>query len=405
MADYQKVEYIESTGQQCVNINYIAGPNTKVIADFEYLELANTGTTPVFSVGGDFPFSAESNSSKKYSYSYGESSGSTTTSTLIQRQIFDLDGYQNYYKITKLDGTIIEEWSSLGTQTGTGNLTLALFCYHGISGNVQTYSSFSKAKLYSCKVYESGVLVRDLIPCYQISTGAIGLYDLVNDVFYSHSGTEPLKKGNDINHYVSDNPNRVEITFYNSANDDKEPVVKKYFDARNLTALNYTKNETSNADSIIFEIASQSGSISMFDKKDEYTFQKLQEEGYLAYNEVKIYKNGVEDAIMYLYSPQKDINSIQWQFTLSDLFGKYKEKQFLGLGYGSKTARDCLDAILGSGNYNLVNITSNDPYLDVEISNCYLVPDTMWNTLNKICAFALLQGCVIDGIPTFGRSL
>ena len=209
--------------------------------------------------------------------------------------------------------------------------------------------------------------------------------------------------------YVSTNPNRVEIDFYDNAElidngDDKNKIVTKYFDARNLTALNYTKNSVASGDSISFEITSQSGSISMFDK-DDYTFQQLQQEGYLSYNEVKIYKNGVEDAKMYLYSPQKDINSIQWQFTLSDIFGKYKEKQFLGLGYGSNTARNCLDAVLGQGNYQLVGISANDDYLDVEIPNCYLLPDTMWNTLNKICAFALLQGYVVDGIPTFRRDL
>lgn len=199
-------------------------------------------------------------------------------------------------------------------------------------------------------------------------------------------------------------PNRVEITFYDNADLTGTPIVTKIFDATKLTELNYTKNSTANADSISFEIASQSGSISMFDK-DDYTFQELQEQGYLSYNEVKIYKNGVEDAIMYLYSPQKDINSIQWQFTLSDLFGKYKEKQFLGLGYGANTARNCLNAVLGEGNYQLVGIGANDEYLDAQIPNCYLLPDTMWNTLNKICAFALLQGYVVDGIPTFRRSL
>lgn len=203
--------------------------------------------------------------------------------------------------------------------------------------------------------------------------------------------------------YVSVSPNRVEIAFYNNADLSGNPVITKYFDATNLTALNYTKNSVSNADSISFEITSQSGSISMFDK-DDYTFQQLQEAGYLSYNKVKIFKNGVEDAQMYLYDPHKDINSIQWQFTLSDLFGKYKEKKFYGIAYGN-TIRSCLNSIFGEYNYQLEGISNNDPYLDVTIPNCYLKADTYWNTLNKICAFALLQGYVIDGVPTFRRSL
>lgn len=204
--------------------------------------------------------------------------------------------------------------------------------------------------------------------------------------------------------YVSENINRVEISFYNNADLTGDPIITKYFDATNLYRLEYTKNRVSDADSISYDIVSQSGTLTVFDK-DDYSFKQLNEQGYLSNNKVIIYKKGVKDAELYLFSPQKDINSIQWQFTLSDLFGKYKEKHFAGIGYGTKTARQCLNLILGEGNYKTINIAENDPYFDIEIPNCYLLPDTMWNTLNKICSFALLQGYVENGMPTFTRSL
>jgi hypothetical protein len=41
-----------------------------------------------------------------------------------------------------------------------------------------------KAKIYSCKIYENGELVRDFIPMYQISKDLYGLWDRVKEEFY-----------------------------------------------------------------------------------------------------------------------------------------------------------------------------------------------------------------------------
>ena len=47
----------------------------------------------------------------------------------------------------------------------------------------------SAMKVFSCKIYEDGTLVRDFIPCLEESSGHIGLYDKVNDTFYRPFGT------------------------------------------------------------------------------------------------------------------------------------------------------------------------------------------------------------------------
>ena len=53
-------------------------------------------------------------------------------------------------------------------------------------------------KIYACKIWDNEVLIRDLIPCYRISDNVIGLYDIVNDVFYTNSGTGTFSKGADV---------------------------------------------------------------------------------------------------------------------------------------------------------------------------------------------------------------
>lgn len=47
-------------------------------------------------------------------------------------------------------------------------------------------------------MWDDNELVRDFIPCYRKSDGVIGLYDLVNDVFYTNLGTGQFTKGKNI---------------------------------------------------------------------------------------------------------------------------------------------------------------------------------------------------------------
>ena len=71
--------------------------------------------------------------------------------------------------------------------TGVENTNnICLFAFR--NGNNQIADK-SQAKLYSCKMWDNDILVRDFIPAKRLSDNAIGLYDQANDVFYTNSGT------------------------------------------------------------------------------------------------------------------------------------------------------------------------------------------------------------------------
>ena len=65
-------------------------------------------------------------------------------------------------------------------------------------GNTVTPISAYNMKVYRLKLYENDVLVREYVPCYRVSDNKIGLYELVNNVFYPNNGTGTFNKGNDI---------------------------------------------------------------------------------------------------------------------------------------------------------------------------------------------------------------
>ena len=52
------------------------------------------------------------------------------------------------------------------------------------------------AKLYRCKCVQSGSLIRDFIPAKRNSDGYVGLFDIVNNVFYGNSGSGKFIAGN-----------------------------------------------------------------------------------------------------------------------------------------------------------------------------------------------------------------
>ena len=71
-------------------------------------------------------------------------------------------------------------YTSVGNSTH--NWGTSLFCYFSNSSN--SPARFVEADLYYFKLFVNGTLVRDLIPCKN-SNNVVGMYDVVNDVFYT----------------------------------------------------------------------------------------------------------------------------------------------------------------------------------------------------------------------------
>lgn len=71
-------------------------------------------------------------------------------------------------------------YASVGNSThGWGT---SLFCY--FSNDSNSPARFAEADLYYFKLWLNGTLIRDMVPCKD-SNDVVGLYDLVNDVFYT----------------------------------------------------------------------------------------------------------------------------------------------------------------------------------------------------------------------------
>lgn len=184
---YKRREYIQSSGTQYIDTGFKPNNNTKVVIDFELTE--NTGKHQII-------FGARSSSnSEQYVLGFtGHRSPAVWRSDFGSNQVtfssnLTWSGNHNATKngnICTLDAESVTNTAS--TFESTVNL---LICAGNTGGNVDNYT---KAKVYSCKIYDNGTLARDFIPCKNAS-GLVGLWDDVNNTFYSNAGSGTFTAG------------------------------------------------------------------------------------------------------------------------------------------------------------------------------------------------------------------
>lgn len=204
--DYTEVEYLESSGTQYIDTGFqVTSSNYNTL---RFILDAKATSTSVGNrwwahglggAGGATIYVGIGNgSSSNYPFTYG--SGYTDISTSYYGQLgiryrWDYDLAKKTYKVYTEDNRQIVNISntSQGAFTSTASTaTLTLFCWkYASTGNVGYYHS---DKIYSYKLYENNILVRDMIPALNSSSVA-GMYDFVTGTFYTNQGSGSFTYG------------------------------------------------------------------------------------------------------------------------------------------------------------------------------------------------------------------
>ena len=198
-SEYQEVEYIQSSWTQWIDTLFTPTPKTKISIDMQFTSTATQQRlfwvwTPSTSY---MTFNAYINWSTQWSRAVqnGEWTWqSTGVSADTTRHIFELDN--STYKI-------YTNWTQVHSSSNSTTSTTS--CSHSLPLLANYYEwwvySQASAKLYWCKLWDNWTLVRDFIPCYRKSDSVVGLYDLVNNQFYTNSWTGTFSKWSDVNTY------------------------------------------------------------------------------------------------------------------------------------------------------------------------------------------------------------
>jgi hypothetical protein len=171
-AGYTKIEYLESDGNSYIDTGFKPNQDTRVVMDAQY----NSTTLSQFLFGCRTSSSTNmfgiytSTTNNSFIGVYNATQLAFSVSDLQSKRKFDQN--KNVCKIgdIELSATYASFASSLNMYLFACNAAgETLYCSH--------------LRLYSCKIYDNGVLVRDFIPCTN-PDGIEGLWDSVNDVFY-----------------------------------------------------------------------------------------------------------------------------------------------------------------------------------------------------------------------------
>lgn len=193
---YTKLEYIESTGTQYIDTGFKPNQDTRVVMDFENKGNYSGMTTGLCPLLG----ARNGSSSAVYALWVGATSYPHYGNVAYNKNgSFSIDiNTRLIYDFNKNVVSIGDTSITCSTSTFSTNYNLCLLTIDNY-GTIE--SRKASGKLYSCKVYDNGVLIRDYIPVKD-SNGAAGLYDVVNDAFYASSGSEGFIAGGEISEVI-----------------------------------------------------------------------------------------------------------------------------------------------------------------------------------------------------------
>lgn len=198
--EYQEVEYIESTGTQYIDTGVAPTNKTNIKLDIEFISGESNSWIPLIAERTRLTNSYQAmlgiwinSNTKEIALNYAD----TDTAGITGTNGSGRHVYSNTKNKFYLDNTLIK---TLSTSSFTSTLNLYVFALNELndgSTNIETRNC--TAKLYELKIYDDNILIRDFIPCYRKLDNEIGLYDLVNNQFYTNQGTGVFLMGTEVN--------------------------------------------------------------------------------------------------------------------------------------------------------------------------------------------------------------
>lgn len=273
--EYQQVEYIEATGEQYFELNYI--PNNKTNSRGKF-QVTNTSTASIL-----FGARQKSAASNFYGFNWGGGSPykwvnsyytGKTTEVRIDNKVHTFDKKAG---VLKLDGNEIGNYTPSVT---TWNTTYKMIVFGCNTGGTVGLNPEARLSYLAIDEGEGDLFV--LVSCYRKSDGEIGMYDVVNNVFHTNQGTGTFLKGADITPIPTpDNP--IYFKSVGDKTEDNEPYDYQIHILNNEIVTNIYLNEPLRkigdyADYLDFEnqtITSNVKSIILTGNEDIYSNQKI----------------------------------------------------------------------------------------------------------------------------------
>lgn len=186
---YTQGDYVGLTGSQYFDTGLKGGSTTRVVMDFELTDIG--GARYIF--GARTLYGTVASERYDFFWSNNQYFVSASRSTSINFSGDNLVAGLGRHKIDKNRGT--NELDGILRNLSVADFTTSYNMYLGtVNQHGSPISDGMIGKIYSCKIYANNFLVRDFVPC-RAPDKSIGLYDLVNGVFYGNNGSGEVELG------------------------------------------------------------------------------------------------------------------------------------------------------------------------------------------------------------------
>lgn len=190
-SEYQKVEYIQSNGSQYIDTGIYGNAGIKISARMAWVTASNTLFGSRKDAGATRFFVTAYNGID-FGYGNDKIAGIQIVTGQIYDFIYDTSAAPNAVDFY-VDG-VVKNSTSGSVETNT---TMYIFAYHRGSDN--GVLNRSSARFYSMKIEDgNGSVLFEGVPCYHKISGAIGIYDLATDAFFTNLGSGNFTKGDDV---------------------------------------------------------------------------------------------------------------------------------------------------------------------------------------------------------------
>lgn len=189
---YREVEYVQNYASTSVDTNHLSFINTNFKPNQDTrivmsMKCDKSNNYSRFCGAGGYDktnaiqFDYESGAQGTLHISWGAIGGWTTYSNCVgDYNTHEYDWNKNYFYRDK--GTANEFSASTTYKAFQCTDNLGIFT-NILNGSGELSNNVLYGRLYSCQIYDNGTLIRDFVPCIN-PNNVVGVYDIVNNVFY-----------------------------------------------------------------------------------------------------------------------------------------------------------------------------------------------------------------------------
>lgn len=185
-SSYTAVNYLQSSGEQWIEMGVVPNQNTKAVLKIKIDELTRQGASLIgsrtdFNSDDQFTTYLDDYGGTRFLFRMDGQTGTIPWKGLTTDKIYIVTLSGTEMKAELEDGTAVFS-KTFSVNDFTSTVTMALFRSKGVSG------AYFQGRIYSCKHYSGDELIQDFVPC--LDTGGVPcMFDLVSRKPFYNVGT------------------------------------------------------------------------------------------------------------------------------------------------------------------------------------------------------------------------